>query len=362
MRSSIAAIGAALPIGRFCAAAGAANADLMSAARMSDGTYAVVLLAHDGAILRTIPLSDRGHDFAIDPVRGLAVAFARRPGYFALAFSLAGRAEPVLFAPPDDRHFFGHGAFSRDGRLVYATENDIDTGNGIIGIYETTSWRRVGEFPSYGLGPHEAVLLDDGRTLAIANGGFATEPSSGREPIDLSSMEPSLAFVDVTTGELMAKHGLPESINLLSIRHLAADSKGQVWFGAQWQGNLEASPELIGSASLDRSISIVETGPPQGTSLKGYIGSVALCAQGRMLAASAPRAGRILLIDTETGKTIAEKPLRDGCGVSPFGQNAFALTSGHGDLVIEATSGVRFEAHTVPGVEFDNHLRWLPRV
>ena len=43
--------------------------------------------------------------------------------------------EPVLFTTPANRHFYGHGVFSRDGRLLYATEHDNETRDGLIGVY-----------------------------------------------------------------------------------------------------------------------------------------------------------------------------------------------------------------------------------
>ena len=48
------------------AGAAATEAAYASAARRPDGTYAVLLIAAGGKILREIPLSARGHDVAIE--------------------------------------------------------------------------------------------------------------------------------------------------------------------------------------------------------------------------------------------------------------------------------------------------------
>src|SRR5690606_23081791 len=190
-----------------------------SGARRPDGTYSVLVIAEDGRILREIPLEARGHDIAFDRVRRQAVIFARRPGFFALAFDVDSRREPHVFSPAPDRHFYGHGAFAPDGRLLYATEHDAATGEGVIGIYDATGgWRRVGEFPSYGIGPHEAIMLSDGRTLAVANGGFGNDPATGRESIGIPDMQPNVAFIDTATGALEVRHGVPDAVNLLSLR------------------------------------------------------------------------------------------------------------------------------------------------
>ena len=331
----------------------------ISCARLPDGSFAVVMLASDGRIIRSIPLSARGHDIAIDHATRKAVVFGRRPGFFAVAFDIDGRSEPYIFAPEENRHFYGHGAFSADGRLLYTSENNSETGEGLIGIYDVAAgFRRAGELPSYGVGPHEAILLADGRTLAIANGGFANEPSAGREPVDLAGMQPSLVFMDTKSGALIAKHDLTGDTRMLSLRHLASDAKGNVWFGGQWQGGLEATPELIGSASRDRDIRLIApTDGPQGLALKGYIGSVAMSRDGRILAASAPRAGRILYWDTETGRALHTCLIEDGCGIAPVSNGAFALSSGRGVVRIEDASGPVGAETTLPDTEFDNHLR-----
>jgi len=340
------------------AGAAATEAAYASAARRPDGTYAVLLIAAGGKILREIPLSARGHDVAIEHASRRAVVFGRRPGFFALAFDLDGRREPEVFAPPADRHFYGHGFFSQDGRLLYTSEHNVESGEGVIGIYDTSGrWRRIGEFPSYGVGPHEAIMLADGKTMVVANGGFGSDPATGRESIDLAGMEPNMAFVDLATGSLKASHGLPPEINMLSVRHLAANAKGEVWFGGQWQGGLEDSPELIGRASVDKSISIIEPADPMGVSLKGYIGSVAMSADGRYLAASAPRAGRIVYADTETGRIVHEVKIEDGCGIAESGGSEFVMSSGHGVVRFEHDGARAPDMLSFTGTEFDNHLR-----
>lgn len=337
--------------------AGTSSELYVSGARLTDGTYAVLVVADDGRIVREIPMSARGHDIAVDHAARRAVIFARRPGFFALAFDIDGRREPEVFTPPPDRHFYGHGVFSGDGRLIYATEHDVGTGDGMIGIYDATGgWRRVGEFPSFGVGPHEAILLSDGRTLAVANGGFGNDPATGRESIGIADMQPNVAFIDLATGALKARHGIPDAVNLLSLRHLAETPKGDLWFGAQWQGGLEDTPALIGRVGIDRPIALLETADPLGIELKGYIGAVAVSGDGRLLAASAPLAGQIVHIDTETGKVARATRIKDSSGITVGAAAAeFAMSTGQGIVRVEGRDGARQVKFS--GMEFDNHLR-----
>lgn len=334
-----------------------AQAVYASGARLADGSYAVLVLAEDGRILREIPMSARGHDVAIDRASRRAVIFARRPGYFALSFDIDGRREPDVFEPRVDRHFYGHGAFADDGRLLYATEHNVDTGEGMIGVYDATGgWKRVGEFPSYGVGPHEAIMLSDGRTLAVANGGFGNDPATGRESIGVADMEPNVAFIDVATGKLRSRHGVPSSINLLSLRHLVETPKGEIWFGSQWLGGLEDAPALIGRVGIDRPIAILESPDALAIDLKGYIGAVAVSDDGRLLAASAPLAGEVVYFDTATGKIAHRIAIKDSSGVTPGnGHTGFAMSTGQGMVRFDSETASR--AVKFAGAEFDNHLR-----
>jgi uncharacterized protein len=334
--------------------------DLIAACRRPDGGYSVVILTVDGAILRELPLKERGHDIAFDKASGWAVVFARRPGSFALAFDVHNKRAPVLFTTPANRHFYGHGVFSRDGRLLYGTEHDNATRQGLLGIYDVAAgFKRIGEIPTHGIGPHEVILLADGRTLAVANGGIETHIETGRQKLNVDTMVPSLAFIDSTSGALLTKHEHTGALHKLSIRHIAADAQGTIWFGAQWEGEAGETPELVGCAGMDKPLRLIEPKSPRGAALAGYIGAVAIDGGGRILAASAPRAGRIVYVDTERGEIIGETQLQDSCGLTGIANSAFALSSGMGVVQTEQPDHTHLITATFPGRSFDNHLRMI---
>ncbi|MCK0317313.1 DUF1513 domain-containing protein, partial [Salmonella sp. 15E65] len=91
-----------------------------------------------------------------------------------------------------------------------------------------------GEFDSGGIGPHEVVLMPDGKTLCVANGGILTHPDYGKLELNLDTMRPSLAYIDAASGELLEKVELEPALHRLSIRHLALAADGCVWFGCQY--------------------------------------------------------------------------------------------------------------------------------
>ncbi len=340
------------------AGAPASEVAFVSAAKRADSSYSVLLLSQSGAVVREIPMTARGHDVALHALSGNAVVFARRPGTFAVAFNVHHATKPQIFTAHADRHFYGHGAFSRDGRRLYVAENDIPGARGVIGIYDVGGrYKKIGEHPSHGLGPHEIILLSDGKTLAVANGGLDTVPEAGRENLNLDDMQPSLTFVDCETGDLRAKHTLPVQLQQLSIRHIAADATDRVWFGAQWEGAQSETPQLVGSAGRELSIQLVGPEPGGAPDLKGYIGSMSASRDGRIIAASAPKAGRVIYIDAASGTIKGTSVLKDACGIAGEHDDAFAATSGFGVLRQEHAGAAVISETQLAGIAFDNHLR-----
>lgn len=337
---------------------GADEIRFVTAARGSDERFHVVILTESGVVERTVPLSGRGHDVALSPGNATAIAFARRPGTFAVAIDVAGRLAPVVFTAKQGRHFYGHGVFSPDGRLLYATENDFDNARGVLGIYNPAAgYRRIGELETHGIGPHDVLLMPDGQTLCVANGGIETHPEAGRAKLNLDTMAPSIVFIDRNTGGLKAQYALPKGLHHLSLRHLCCDGSGRVWFGGQWEGTTDDTPWLVGHVQVDRPIALCEAPALSGAVLKGYIGSMAASADGRVVAASAPRAGRVVYFDAEQATVIGETVMADVCGIAPARGRAIARTSGEGCFKVSPPTYSAEPALRLEGLSFDNHLR-----
>lgn len=324
--------------------------DLFAAAWLKGDAAGFSILDGNGAVLRTVALPDRGHDVAADAAGRWAVAFARRPGNFAVAVDRTRDAAPIVFAAPDGRHFFGHGAFSGDGNLLYATENDYETAEGVIGVYAVADgFRRVGEFPSFGIDPHELLLTPDGRTLVVANGGIETHPDFGRAKLNLSSMQPSMVFIDTATGALIEKHTLPPVLSRLSTRHIDIDARETVWIGCQWEGGNSERPPLV--LKLARGDGLTPLALPEETQarLANYVGSVAVNRAEGLLAVTSPHGNCAVIIDTATGRVQRVADDTDVCGVAARGPS-FLLSSGEG----------RF-GETRLDFSFDNHIARLPQ-
>ncbi|RFC64522.1 DUF1513 domain-containing protein [Fulvimarina endophytica] len=304
-----------------------------------------------------MPLPDRGHDVAFDPVFSRAVAFARRPRTFAIVFDPStGHVERSL-ASPQGRHFFGHGFFSPDGRLLYATENDMAAARGLVGVYDVErAFARIGEFDAHGMDTHEALLMPDGETIVLANGGIETHPDYGRQKLNLPTMDPSLVFLDRRTGDLLAQHRLPAALHQLSVRHLAIDGASQVWFGCQYEGPAADLPQLVGFATPDAGMTLADL-PREGlTGLSNYVGSVAASRDGARIALASPRGGRLLVLDARDGRLLQSRAMADGCGLAPA-SSGFLATSGEGAILTPGrASGFGEGAGTRAPCHFDNHV------
>jgi hypothetical protein len=326
---------------------------LFAAARKDDrGTYSAALFDLGGDV-RTVELPERGHDIALRPGTSEWVAFARRPGRFGVA--VPANDPPVWFSSKPDRHFFGHGVFSADGRLLYTTEHDYANAQGTIGVRDATGgYKQIGEFSAHGMEPHDIALLADGRTMVIANGGIRTHPDAGSAELNLGDMRPSLVYVDVTTGDLLEEQVLPADLHQLSIRHLALAANDLVAFGCQYRGPERDEPALLGFHRRGETpILVPAPGATQGA-LKNYIGSVAADAGGTVIAASAPRGGLITYWDAGSRRFLGTAPLNDGCGIAPtHRETSFLLTSGEGWLATGDPAG-DFERQA-SSYSWDNH-------
>ncbi|MER9740161.1 DUF1513 domain-containing protein [Mesorhizobium sp. M0187] len=329
----------------------AADAVFATAFVKLDGSFGAAVLSEAGKVLHAIDLPDRGHDVTFDPLSKRSVVFARQPGTFAVVFDHAGREPPLTIASITGRHFFGHGVFSTDGALLYATENNFDNAAGVVGIYDARAkFSRIGEFPTYGMGPHELLLLGDGRTIAIANGGIETHPDYGRAELNIATMKPSYVLVDRTTGDLIEKHELPPALHQLSIRHMDADPTGTIWFGCQYRGPGTERPPLVGRATRGKGLQLLDMPQDVLSGFRNYIGSVAANPIAGTVAVSSPEGNSLAVIDAASGKIVATKALVEVCGLAPDGPG-FMATTGAGEI-IEGSGATRSE----PDYVWDNHM------
>jgi hypothetical protein len=332
---------------------------LFLGARLNKGGFEVAVVDERGRDRLVLPVEARGHSFAIDAPRRRAVAFGRSPGRYAVTFNVDGCGDPLAIAPPGNRHFFGHGVFTPDGRLMLSTENDFNGARGVIGIYDVQAgFERIGEFASGGVEPHEAVLSRDGRTLCIANGGILTHPDYERLKLNLDTMKPTLAYIDIASGDIVEQVSLAPELHQLSIRHLATDRTGTVWFGCQHQGEATERPPLVGRHRRGREPELFPGPSDALRAFDNYVGSMSVDASGDIVATSSPRGGLVAFWDCATGRFLGQQAIPDGCGVAPLGPDKVLATSGRGAVAsMSPAAEVMLVEPDQSKPAWDNHLR-----
>ncbi len=112
----------------------------------------------------------------------------------------------------------------------------------------TDDYRLVGELPAHGVGPHEVVLMPDGKTLAVANGGIRTHPDHDRVPLNLATMQPSLTWLEIASGRQEGAVRPPAALHQLGIRHATVNARGLVAVAMQYEGSKQERVPLVALA------------------------------------------------------------------------------------------------------------------
>ena len=326
----------------------------LAAAGLPDQSYWLLGLTEAGAETFRLRLPDRGHAAAAHPSRPEAVAFARRPGTFALVIDCAEGARWRGCTRPRTGTSTGTAPSPRTGGCSSPPRTRSPTAPaGSASGTRADGYRRIGEVWSGGDGPHEVRLMPDGRRFAVANGGIETDPTSGRSALNLATMRSNLAYLDVASGEVVQTLALDEGLRLNSIRHIAAGRDGTLAAGLQWQGSdLEHPPLLaVHRPGTDR-LALYAAEPAVQRRMRNYAGSVAVSDDGRRAAITGPRGGLMLIFD------LAQRRGRGGRGARHLrgrrAREGLRLLDRRG--AVPALDGGPAREERVPGLAFDNHL------
>jgi hypothetical protein len=179
-------------------------------------TYVLCVFDLDGDRSRALTMEFFGHGLAFHPQEPQrAVVFEKKGAGCCEVDLRTGRVTRAIRTPPH-RAFYGHGAFTRDGQALFATENHLETNNGLIVIRDAKTFQELGEFPTYGQSPHDCHLVDEGKTLVITNGGGLVETDA----------LPSVTFVDARSTKLLEK--LTFETPRINAGHLAISARRDV--------------------------------------------------------------------------------------------------------------------------------------
>ena len=350
--------GAALPAGNAKAPPANASPVLLSAATTIDGRHWALGFNAAGQELLRAPLPRRGHQMAVSAAGDLLFATPRRPGTQAFVIDLATQRVAAICKSAPGRHFFGHAVYSRDGEYLCTTENDYQRERGLIVVREARTLKVVQEFDSGGVGPHELIWMNDGRTLAVANGGILTHPAKPRKKLNLDSMQPNLALLDADSGCLLER--APALNNQASIRHLAVTDQDEVVVGMQYEGPPSDDVPLVAVYRKGGVLQPLSAPLDRQRNMQQYTASVALNPATGQAAVTCPRANSVTFWSIPAGRYVGQQRFGDAGGAA-FDASAqqFVVTNGRGAVVrfdadtleLRRTSAVRFA-----GLKWDNHL------
>ena len=335
---------------------------ILSGCDDQQGQHYIAHLSQSGEFLARIPVPQRVHGSVYVPQQNLALFFARRPGTHLYILDTHSGELVHTLENTADRHFYGHGVISNDGSWLYTTENNMKDLSGIIGVYSLQGTpTKVAEFSSGGIGPHQLALMPDGNTLVIANGGMATHPASGREALNLGTMAPNLAYLNLADGHIIETHEPPH--HKMSIRHLDVASDGQVVFGVQHQGDLTDVVPLVGSHQQGQAIQWLELPETLQLKIKQYTASVAVDEQGDTALVSCPRGNLIGCWDIRSGHFVQQLQSHDAAGLFRAGGDAWISSNGVGEVSLLSLPGhinkgstVSRQSLSASGYRWDNHL------
>lgn len=306
----------------------------------------------DGQLINAVPLPARGHGSAAHPSKpGHAIIFARRPGTFLLEVDFKNGVITKHITAAQGHHFFGHGVFSQDGRLLFSIEKNFEQGRGEVVIRDSNNYQIIERYDCGGVGPHECRLMPDGETLVIANGGIKTHPQWPRKKLNLDTMSPALTYLDLTSGQVIDEFKLDN--HQLSIRHLDVSAQGKVVAGLQYQGPKNDNVPLAISHHGQASLSFLKADDVVWQSLNQYTASVCIDNKQQQMAISCPRGDLITLWDLNSDQFIRQIKMRDVAGLGLANQQIIA-TNGKGQ-VLDVHDNQRQFTH-FNDIRWDNHL------
>lgn len=351
----------------------------VSGAVLTDETPVAVVFDQQGNILASVPLPARAHGATSHPHTRQACLFARRPGLYMNTFHIDSPSQHLSLEPAAGRHFYGHGAYSRNGKLLYATENDFEASKGVLGIYDAQQqYKRIAEISSGGIGPHDVIHVPNSPLLIVANGGIRTHPDTDRDKLNIDSMQPSIAVIDSRTGKIVGQQFLPDNLHQMSVRHLVYVD-GHVWFASQYEGANPFVDGLAGVISINESIDSFQAGRSRsGLTLidvpadlqiqaQHYMSSVAVA--GEYVIYTAAKGSVAFTVNRKTRQLEDSLSIFDCSGVAAMASNnhdahsvsiGTIITTGTGSILREQRGNVtQLAQHSL---HWDNHVYHLATV
>lgn len=304
----------------------------------------VIDLDHARQPPQTIPLDFFAHGVVPDPTQPRRLVLFEKIGKGACEVDLIDRKMVRKVETVKERLFYGHGAFTPDGKTLFATETEVDADyKGMIAVRDGKTFQILDAMPTYGAAPHDCQLIDGGKTLVVTNGGAPVD----REP------RPSVTYVELSTKKLLTR--LEFETPLINAGHLALTASGDMAVVSAPREGLPDMVDRVGGVSLRRGDQPLRTMQIKGVTdkLKGEVLSVCIHEATGVAACTCPLGNLVTFWDLQDRKLIKSVEFRRPRGVALTLDNAhFVVSFGEGEIAM--TSAARLEPE--PAMQFSPSL------
>ena len=237
------------------------------------------------SIRYAVPLPTRPHGLLAEADGGLLM-LGVRPGTWMLRCDGAGKLMQQVRLDDDGAtaRLGGHAVVSADGERLYTTETDQRNGRGLVGVRDRRSLKKLAEWETQGIDPHQ-LLLDAEGHIIVANGGVPRTAEDKK--YDLHRMDPSLVRLDAGNGKPLRQWRLDDP--RLSLRHLAWNTSardGRARLGIALQAEHADATERRAAPILAVLDGDRLTLPTRANDGIGYAGDIAAAGDGGFVTSS----------------------------------------------------------------------------
>lgn len=207
--------------------------------------FALAVIDLDAAapMAELIAIPFLAHGIAIDPGDPSRAVLFEKKGPGACLVDLRTRALLRPIETAASRRFYGHGAFSADGALLYATESLVDRDfAGALVVRDAQTFAELGALPTHGVAPHDCQLIDQGRTMVVTNGGGSISDNSNGNAL------PAVCYIDLQSERLLERVELASP--QFNTGHLFATAAGDLAVVSAPRDGLPNPNQQLGAVSL----------------------------------------------------------------------------------------------------------------
>ena len=263
-----------------------------------------------------IPTPFFGHGVSPNPMRPELIAVFEKRGKGACEVNLSTGQVTRTITPHSNREFYGHGAYSPKGDLLYSTETIME-GNfdGVIGVRDAHRHEYLGDFPSFGAKPHDCHLINGGKTLVVTNGGGP-----------LGGINTSVTFIDVESETLIDKYEF-ENPNINAGHLSVTDNHHLAVVSAQREGLDDLALGGITLKLDDGSFQTLQEPSDIVNSLKGETLSVCFHKESGIVGTTTPAGNSLLFWNSKTGELAKKFSLQNPRGIALSLDRRFFIVS-----------------------------------